>query len=159
MRARECPREADVLEALTSGRRNQALQEHIAGCAACQEVERVAGFMREVASIPEGPASLPDPSYVWWKAQLLRQWEANQRATAPLETAHRIEILAAVVGGIVLLLWEGPTVLTWLAGSERSALSSVATPLAVQSLGLFMAAGLLVTVTVALAFRFFLPED
>lgn len=159
MRARECPREPDVLQALMIGRRDPALQDHLDSCATCRELERVAGFMREVAMLPEGPGRLPDPSYVWWKAQLLRQWEANQRVTAPLEAAHRIELVAAVVGLIVLLLWEGPGVLGWLMGSERSAFTTVAAPIAVQSAGLFMAAGVVVTVTVGLAFRFLLPED
>lgn len=159
MRARECPREPEVLQGLMSGRRDPALQAHVEGCAACRELERVAGFMREVAAIPEEFGRLPDPSYVWWKAQLLRQWEANRRATAPLETAHRIEIVAAVVGLVVLLLWEGPGVLAWLAGSDRSALTRVAAPIAAQSVGLFMVAGVIVTVTVALAFRYLLPED
>ena len=101
MRARECPRESEVLQALTGGRRDPALDEHVAGCVSCQELRRVAGYLRDVAAIPEEPARLPDPSYVWWKGQLLRQWEASRRASAPLEAAHRIELLAALVGLVV----------------------------------------------------------
>jgi hypothetical protein len=159
MRARECPREPDVLSAMVRGRRDAVLEEHVAGCAACQELERVAEAMHEVAAVPVETGHLPDPSYVWWKAQLLRQWEASRRVSAPIETAHRVELVAAVVGFIVLLLWEGPAVLAWLTGSDRSALTTVAAPIAAQTVALFVVAGVIVSVTVALAFRFLLPDD
>ena len=78
----------------------------------------VAGFMARVASLPTTDAT-GNPMALWWKAQLIRRWDAERRAQLPLDVMDRIEIgagLAAVAG---LLVWAIPTVSRLLAAPFR----------------------------------------
>lgn len=67
----------------------------------------VSEAMRDLASEPL-PRTLPDPSFIWWKAQLLRRLEAEREAVAPLEVGDRVHIGAAVLGACALAAgaWE-----------------------------------------------------
>ena len=159
MARRECPREAEVLEMLGTGRRSEALDAHVAECAACRELEGVARFMREVAALSEEPSRLPDPSYVWWKVQLLRQWEANRRAVAPLETVNRVEVVAAVVGLVGLVVWQGPALVDWATGTSISTLWTLAAPIAAPAGAITGVAGVLLAFTMAVLFRYLVAGD
>jgi hypothetical protein len=159
MARRECPREAEMLEALGTGRRSEALEAHVAECATCRELEGVARFMREVAALSEEPLRLPDPSYVWWKAQLLRQWEANRRAVAPLDTVNQVEVVAAVVGLVVLLFWQGPALLDWVTGTNAATLWTLAAPIAAPAGAITAVAGILLALTMAVLFRYLVAGD
>ncbi len=64
---------------------------------------------REVATLP-GPATMRDPMPLWWKAQLVRRWDAERRAQAPLDVMERVEIVAGLAAAAVLLVWAVPTV-------------------------------------------------
>jgi len=61
--------------------------------------------MRELAAIPVTEAPLPDPTYLWWKAELLRRWDAQQKATAPLEVGEQVQMGVGVVAAAGLLMW------------------------------------------------------
>lgn len=61
--------------------------------------------MQEFAATPMVAPPLPDPSYLWWKAQLLRRWDAQRRATAPMDIGERAQIGVGLVGCIALLVW------------------------------------------------------
>jgi hypothetical protein len=64
----------------------------------------IAAFMSRVAQVPTAVVS-PDPMQLWWKAQLLRRWDAERRAQAPLDLMAPIEIAAGLaVAGILLYL-------------------------------------------------------
>jgi hypothetical protein len=69
-----------------------------------------ASFMRRVASLP-APAALPDPSVIWWKAQLVRRWEAQRRAQLPLDVMQPIEIVGGMAVAAVLLFLVAPYLL------------------------------------------------
>ena len=45
----------------------------------------VAEAMQELARAPHDSSCLPDPSFIWWKAQFLRRLDAEREATAPLD--------------------------------------------------------------------------
>lgn len=62
----------------------------------------IAEAMRELAETPHDASRLPDPSFIWWKAQFLRRLEAEREATAPLEIGDRMHIGAAVLGAAAL---------------------------------------------------------
>ena len=47
---------------------------------------------------------LPNPSFIWWKAQLLRRREAERQATAPIDVGERFHVGAAVVGVAALVI-------------------------------------------------------
>ena len=70
-----------------------------------QETARVTAWMRELAAIPVTEAPLPDPTYLWWKAELLRRWDAQQKATAPLEVGEQVQMGVGVVAAAGLLMW------------------------------------------------------
>ena len=69
----------------------------------------VTEFMTQVASLPL-QAPLPEAMPLWWKAQLVRRWDAERHAQAPLEIMERVEIIAGLAATIVLLIWAAPTV-------------------------------------------------
>jgi hypothetical protein len=98
----------------------RTLREHASACAACQETLLVAAWMKELAAGSVFDAPLPDAAYLWWKAELLRRWDAQQRAAAPIERGERVQ--AGIVGvGVLALL-----ALLWRETSRLAALSSPA---------------------------------
>ena len=70
----------------------------------------VATFMRELAATR--PAALPqlaDPGVLWWKAQLLRRWDAERKATVPLDVMEPVQIVAGLATAALLLMWALPS--------------------------------------------------
>ena len=42
--------------------------------------------MERVALLPDAQrAKLPDPTVLWWRAQLVRRWNSERKAQAPLD--------------------------------------------------------------------------
>jgi len=79
-----------------------------------EEDERViAVFMSRVANlrIPDPESRIPDSGQLWWKAQLLKKWEAERRAQLPLDVMQRIEIAGGLVAAGLLLYWSLPYLL------------------------------------------------
>ena len=92
------------------------------------EERTIAAFMSRVASLPipgvgtrdSGFAenripnpepripSAQDPARLWWKAQLLKKWEAERRAQLPLDVMHPIEIAGGLVAAGLMLYWSLP---------------------------------------------------
>jgi hypothetical protein len=68
----------------------------------------VAEAMRELAGRSSVKRALPDPSFIWWKAQLLRRFEAEREAVAPIEISDRVHIGAALLGAGALAVgaWD-----------------------------------------------------
>ena len=73
-----------------------------------EDEQLVARAMRELAQEPAVDRPLPDPSFIWWKAQLLRRFEAEREVTAPLEIGDRFHLGAAVLGALALAggVWD-----------------------------------------------------
>ena len=90
------------------------LREHAATCASCQETLTVASWMLELAETPVPAGPLPDPKYLWWKADMLRRWEAEQRATAPIETGEHVQVSVGLIAAVLLAatLWLSPGTIT-----------------------------------------------
>jgi len=70
--------------------------------------ELVAEWMQELAALPIDAPPLPDAAYVWWKGQLLRQWDAQRTVVAPLEWGERAQVAAGLGGAAVLLVLTSP---------------------------------------------------
>jgi len=70
----ECPREADVLDALASARWphrvDTALSEHVSSCGICQDVIAVASAIREDHDAAWREASVPSSGQMWWRAEM-----------------------------------------------------------------------------------------
>lgn len=62
----------------------------------------VGAAMKELAADPRETRPLPDPYFIWWKAQLLRRLDAERRASEPIEIGERVHIGAAFLGAIAL---------------------------------------------------------
>ena len=78
-------------------------------------------FMTRVRDLPV-PGGAGEPMRVWWKAQLVRRWDAERRAQAPLEAMERVEIIAGLAAAGVLLFWVVPMVGRIVAGPLLSLL-------------------------------------
>ncbi|OLC76109.1 MAG: hypothetical protein AUH72_19620 [Acidobacteria bacterium 13_1_40CM_4_65_8] len=72
--------------------------------------ELIAAWMQEFAALPLEKSSLPDPAYLWWKAQLLRRWDAQRTVVAPLEWGERVQVATGLGGAVVLLALSWPHV-------------------------------------------------
>ncbi len=74
------------------------------------EEEAVAAFMRGAATVPEADGmQRSDPAVLWWKAQLVRRWNSERRAQAPLDVIEPIQIAAGLVAAGLLLVWTIPS--------------------------------------------------
>ena len=105
MKAHECPREQDTLDAIAARRwpgRDDELSAHIATCAICADLAAVAAALRDdwdhVADLPPLPAA----EVVWWRAQVRARTEAARLAARPITVLQAISAATAV--GIVLAL-------------------------------------------------------
>jgi hypothetical protein len=70
------------------------------------EVEkRLAEWMETLAAepIPQPPAATA--AGIWQKAELLRRWDAQRKAAAPIEVGERAQVAIGLVGALVLLAW------------------------------------------------------
>ena len=104
MRLSNCPREEEALRAVRTGTWEDALTAHVAGCAACKEIVRTSQWMQALANGSQRANSLPDPSLLWWRAQLCAKQAQVERAQEMLEWA---EIVAATVIAAGLAGWIG----------------------------------------------------
>jgi hypothetical protein len=70
------------------------------------DVERqLAQWMEALAAepIPQPPAATA--AEIWQKAELLRRWDAQRKAAAPIEVGDRAQIGIGLVAALVLLVW------------------------------------------------------
>jgi fumarate reductase subunit C len=75
----------------------------------------VASALQSLADTRPTQSPLPDPSFIWWKAQLLRRFEAEREATSPIAVGDRVHVVAAVLGALALAAgaWSRLSVVTW----------------------------------------------
>ena len=62
-------------------------------------------WMRELAAVSIDPRPLPDARGLWWKAELLKRWDAQRQAVAPIERAEPVHVGIGLAGAVVLLAW------------------------------------------------------
>jgi hypothetical protein len=96
----------------------------------------VSAWMQELAGLPVAAPPLPDPGFVWMKAQLLRRLEGDRQAAAAAEVGDRVQVGLAAAAALVLLAWLL---------SERAQVLT-ARPLAALLVVLMVAAGAVMTV-------------
>ena len=103
---KECAREHEVVEAVTSGRWPGAcdpdLRDHAMACHVCKEVVFVAVALHEDHSAALTDARIPSAGLVWWRAELRARREAVQAAERPLTLAHSLAAAAAIGVGAAL---------------------------------------------------------
>ena len=72
--------------------------------------------MQELAALPLTEQSLPDVRQLWWKAELLKRWDAQRRVIEPIERAEPIQVGIGLTGAVVLLasLWRHVPAATYM---------------------------------------------
>ena len=77
------------------------------------EDDQVVGdYMKRLAStVPHRTSHVPDASVLWVKAQMLRRWDAERKAQAPLDVMEPVQIAAGLAAAAVLLVWSLPSLL------------------------------------------------
>jgi hypothetical protein len=66
------------------------------------------------ARVPVAP-QLPDPAVLWLKAQILKRWDAEYRAQAPLDVMEPVQVAVALVAAMVLFALSLPSLMRVLA--------------------------------------------
>jgi hypothetical protein len=108
-------------------------------------------WMRELADTSvDAPHALPDPAVVWWKGQLLRRWESERRAVAPLERMHWVELVTGVASLGVFLVWQWSGLVNLLSRLSPSNLLAVSAASSATTAASPAAVALVVGVTLAL---------
>jgi hypothetical protein len=70
-----------------------------------RETLAAAAWMKELASLPVSEEPLPDPTYLWWKGELLRRWDAQQKATELIEVGEQVQVGLSLLAAAGLLVW------------------------------------------------------
>jgi hypothetical protein len=67
--------------------------------------QQLAQWMEALAAepIPQPPAATA--AEIWQKAELLRRWDAQRKAAAPIEVGDRAQVGIGLVGALVLIVW------------------------------------------------------
>ena len=76
--------------------------------------QAIASFMARLARASVRTGEVPSEHTLWWKAQLLRRWEAERKATLPLDVVEPVPIIAALATSALLLIWALPSVVRLL---------------------------------------------
>ncbi len=111
-----CPKERDVLKALTAANMDTELKEHMTGCPVCKESAAIHGWMnrfRAVSMETEGTnIKLPDAEAIWDRAyapEIRQKDEAlEKKAFRPLLITQVLTYAAAFVIMIYLVLSNLP---------------------------------------------------
>lgn len=75
----------------------------------------VAEYMNRLSNTSLAKMSqVPDASVLWVKAQMLRRWDAERKAQAPLDVMEPIQIAAGIAAVAVLFIWSLPSLIQTL---------------------------------------------
>lgn len=66
------------------------------------------------APTPELP-KLPGADVLWLKAQMLRRWDAERKAEAPLDLMEPVQVVVGLAAAAILLAWSLPSLIRALA--------------------------------------------
>jgi len=77
--------------------------------------QRLTTFMQRLHTAPLGASPrLPGADILRLKAQLIRQWDAQQRVRRPIDLMEPIELATGIAAGLALLAWSLPSAFDWL---------------------------------------------
>jgi predicted anti-sigma-YlaC factor YlaD len=143
MRPFDCAQLPDILSAAAEDRELPSpLAAHLASCPSCREQVDAVAFIRQLSDTPDAPHALPDPAVIWWKAQLLRRWQAERAATAPIERMHWVELAAGAASLVVFLIWQWRGLVALVSHAIPSGLEALSgTPRDANPLALVLVAG------------------
>ena len=107
----ECPREADVMEAVAFGRwptQCAELAAHASACALCADLVEVARALHGDREALCREAQPPAAGMVWWRATIRARADAARTATQPISILQSIAAACIVgaVAGMATLAWQ-----------------------------------------------------
>lgn len=85
-------------------KQDKNLEPHIAGCAECQEAQKISGWMQKFAAQTAAPQSLPAPGFLLFKARLLQKQSAATRAAEPIFRMQIVALFLLILTSIWLAL-------------------------------------------------------
>ncbi|MEO7270554.1 MAG: hypothetical protein ABIX28_14270 [Vicinamibacterales bacterium] len=121
----ECPREAEVIDALTTmqwpERCGTELQAHVADCEGCRDLVATVAPLGDAWQENRAEAHVPASGMVWWRAQMRARREAARAAARPITVVQAIAGLAGLALIVGTLAWLSP----WVAATFTSSFSRV----------------------------------
>ena len=112
MRAMECDREIEIVEAVTCGRwpagADEELQSHAASCPVCMDVVQVGLALTQDRSNALLSAQVPSAGLVWWRAEMRSRRDAVERATRPMRIVEWTALACVLAVAAGFLYWIGP---------------------------------------------------
>lgn len=145
----ECPREAELLQALQTSRprqtRDGSLSSHVGSCHSCAELLEIAGALLDDERALVREADVPSSAIVWWRAQMRVRREAVEQASQPISVVQGMGLACAAGLVATLLGLFVPTFrksLSWISGldlalpaiSAAAVAESLTDPIAIAAL-------------------------
>ena len=145
MTFRVCSEQPDILAAAADGRALPAgLAAHLASCPSCRDQVDAVVFVSGLAAAPDAPHPLPEPALIWWKAQLLRRWQAERTASAPLERMRWVELASGIASLAVFLVWQWQSLVNLVARAIPAGVAAASSaPQAASPASIVLAVGVL----------------
>ena len=113
----ECPREADVLEAVSMGRWPECgdaeLIAHVASCSTCTEVAGISFALQGDRHSLTSAAPVPSSAIVWWRAQMRARTEAARTAARPITIMQTTGLVCGVVALAAVIAFTSPLFGRW----------------------------------------------
>ena len=101
MSVTDCPREAEVAEAVAFGQWPgyclADLRDHVGACPACAELVAVMAPLRREKTRALEEAVVPAAHVVWWRAQIRARAEAHRIAAQPVTFAQAVAVVLYVL--------------------------------------------------------------
>jgi hypothetical protein len=99
VRRTDCPREAELLDALRAGTWPDAvpsdLRNHVQACASCSGLAELVPPLVDDWCASTQDACVPSSSVVWWRLQMRARREAAARAMQPIGAAQKLALAGA----------------------------------------------------------------
>ena len=129
MAVHECPREADVLEALQTSAWpdccGEDLRVHVASCQVCAGLVEIAAALLDEHRLATVAAAVPSSATAWWRMQLRARREATERAMRPIAVFQGLAVACAAGLLLAVIGFVSPTVRqfgAWLAAMGGTAI-------------------------------------
>jgi hypothetical protein len=126
MSANECPYEPAVIEAAHSGQWSRQLRTHVSGCAECDDAVRVAVWMGNAATRLARTQTLPDPTYLWLRAEIARRTQEASAVSRLRVSALTLVSLTVGLMGATAVLAILPDASATVSGAFASLLGAAA---------------------------------
>jgi hypothetical protein len=114
----ECAREADVIDAVTSGDWHEELTDHVARCAVCADLATVTRALSIERRAADDEVRVPASGLVWWRMQIRARHDATRTAARPIAMAQAIAAACGLVLASALFTVIRPWLQEWMPWSK-----------------------------------------